>query len=245
MLWVWRVPPLGDTTLTECLPILSASEQALYLTIKSPRRRREYLAGHYLLRVALTHLLPDWAEQHTFELDDENWLSLTGPAASCIDFNLSHSGEWVACAVGYNCRLGVDIESPRKQRSYRELAAEYFSEGECRRLDALSDEECREAFFELWTLKESYLKARKQGISAAELATEFLPITDSAAVDWCSYRFQFSQQGDSEAGDERVFGALTVSALMSEPLEVQQFSLGKPLKPLVPVLLEPLVPRRP
>lgn len=235
-LWVWRVPAVGDLSLAECLPILSTAEQALYHTIKSPRRQREYLAGHYLLRRVLDYVLPDWQENHHFDLDKDNWLNLIGPQAAWVDFNLSHSGEWVACAVGLHCQLGVDIESPRRRRSYRALAAEYFAESESRQLAELPEEQCRQRFYELWTLKESYLKTRKLGISAKELGTGFVPVAE-LEVDWYCYSFQLP-----EALGERVFGAFTVSVPLALPLEIQQFSIDKPVEPLLALAMPPLTP---
>lgn len=237
---MWRVPPLGDSALPACLPTLSTAEQALYHTIKSPRRQREYLAGHYLLRRVLGHVLPEWHEQHHFDLNHDNWLTLIGPQAGRVDFNLSHSGDWVACAVGLDCQLGVDVESPRRRRSYRALAAEYFAESESRQLDGLPEEQCRQRFYELWTLKESYLKARKLGISAKELGTGFVPVpVPDSTVAWCCYPFQWP-----DGQGQRVFGALTVSEPLALTLEIQQFSMDKPVEPLLVLAREPLTPDR-
>jgi phosphopantetheinyl transferase len=219
--WVWHLSSLGEALAATFLPTLIPAEQDLHSSIKSPRRQREYLAGHHLVRVALTDLMPDWAEQHSFTLGADHWLELNGPHADRIDFNLSHSGDWVICVIGRDCRVGVDIEAPRRRRAYRALAAEYFAAAESERLATLPEDSCREAFYQLWTLKESYLKARKVGISAAELATEFIPL-EQAAADWYCYSFRMPTAA-MISDTANVFGALTVSAPLAAPWVIREY----------------------
>lgn len=213
--WVWRLPSLSDALAASLLPTLIAAEQDVYRTIRSPRRQREYLAGHALLRVALSGLFPQWQAQHRLVMDDGHHLHLAGPFSERIDFNLSHSGDWVACVVARDCRVGIDIEVPGRPRAYRALAQEYFASEESQRLADLSEDACRDAFYELWTLKESFLKARKEGISAAGLATRFIPSGQSAAP-WYSYAFRLPCA-------TQVFAALTVSAPLAMSLAIREY----------------------
>lgn len=219
-LWVWHLPSLNEARVAALLPTLIPAEQALYHTIRSPRRQREYLAGHHLLRVALSGLVPDWAEQHHLIMAAEHRLHLQGPLAAHLDFNLSHSGDWVACVVGLGCQVGVDIEMPGRRRAYRALAEEYFAVAESQRLARLTDEACRDAFYELWTLKESYLKARKQGLSAAGLAIELVPLTQAEAP-WYCYALRLPCAAE-------VFAALTLSVPLPTPLEIRDYSGADP-----------------
>ncbi|WP_010250348.1 4'-phosphopantetheinyl transferase family protein [Acetivibrio cellulolyticus] len=77
-------------------------------------------------------------------------------------FNLSHSGDWVVCAVD-NMPVGIDVEKIHDVDL--NLSARFFSEEEHSYLITLDEKERREAFFELWTLKESYIKADGRGLS--------------------------------------------------------------------------------
>lgn len=78
-------------------------------------------------------------------------------------FNLSHSGDYVALVYG-DRQLGIDMEQ-LKQKNIRErdikVAKRCFTETECAYVTG-GDEE---SFFEIWTMKESYLKYTGQGIS--------------------------------------------------------------------------------
>jgi len=77
-------------------------------------------------------------------------------------FNLSHSGSWVVCAVSSK-PVGIDIEKIREVDL--DIAKRFFSKEEASDLFAKEDNEKTEYFFELWTLKESYIKADGRGLS--------------------------------------------------------------------------------
>lgn len=78
-------------------------------------------------------------------------------------FNLSHSGEYVLCAVG-DKELGCDIEKIRDADF--KIAERFFSEDENKMLNAVSEKKPKtELFFRIWTLKESYVKAVGKGLA--------------------------------------------------------------------------------
>ena len=53
----------------------------------------------------------------------------------------------------------------RNDVATNEIAARFFSPGECRALDTVAPKARREAFFTCWTRKEAYLKAGGWGLS--------------------------------------------------------------------------------
>jgi 4'-phosphopantetheinyl transferase len=78
-----------------------------------------------------------------------------------VDFNISHSGEYVVCVIGEGIKLGVDIE---------EIKDIDFSDFK----KVMTDEQWREinhtqnpmeSFFRYWTIKESVIKADSRGLS--------------------------------------------------------------------------------
>ncbi len=79
-----------------------------------------------------------------------------------VHFNVSHSGEWVAVAFG-DSDVGIDIEKIRRV-DYR-IAERYFSAGEKEQLNRLVGDDKLHFFFELWTMKESYLKLLGKGLT--------------------------------------------------------------------------------
>lgn len=78
-----------------------------------------------------------------------------------VHFNLSHSGRYVAVAVG-DSEVGLDVERLREDRDLFALAKRFFTGEEGRHLAAASDP--GRCFFELWTAKESYLKYLGTGL---------------------------------------------------------------------------------
>lgn len=85
-----------------------------------------------------------------------------------IQFNISHSGEYVLCALGQK-ELGIDIEHTRA--SDERLYARVLSARERSWLERQKDKKA--AFIRLWTLKESYIKATGEGFRTEVRKVEF------------------------------------------------------------------------
>lgn len=81
---------------------------------------------------------------------------------SHVHFNISHSGNYVVCAVSSK-ELGVDVERIRKVNL--RIAERFFSQPEIDDLMALDEDKRMQYFISLWTIKESYLKAIGRGLT--------------------------------------------------------------------------------
>lgn len=88
-----------------------------------------------------------------------------------IDFNISHSGEWVAVLLSRSDKkrcVGIDIEQPQKIRPYEKLLSYYADDQEkaeilqCKHLPQLASIEQR--FYLSWCLREAVLKSQGIGI---------------------------------------------------------------------------------
>jgi 4'-phosphopantetheinyl transferase len=79
-----------------------------------------------------------------------------------LHFNISHSGQWVVCAIA-PVPVGIDVERIRPVKP--ELAERFFTTKEFNNLQTLPEEERTVKFIELWTLKESFLKAIGRGLT--------------------------------------------------------------------------------
>lgn len=75
-------------------------------------------------------------------------------------FNVSHSGDWVVCALA-DRPVGVDVE--RIGRDGLDIANRFFSEPEVELLRRAQD--VSRCFAMLWTAKESYIKCVGAGLS--------------------------------------------------------------------------------
>ncbi len=157
---ITMLPDRGD-----CLP-LSAYRREKLLACRSSLRRRQGIGGELLLIRALKDLheeLPLPLEIAFYE-GGKPFLPGCG-----LYFSLSHSGDIAACALS-DRPVGLDLE--REGRFSASLLRRCFSQAE---QDAvLRSPNPDAAFAELWTRKESYLKATGEGIVSSLAALELL-----------------------------------------------------------------------
>jgi 4'-phosphopantetheinyl transferase len=85
-------------------------------------------------------------------------------APADIRFSLAHSGDRALIAVAFGREVGVDIEEHQPVDAMG-LAKTVFSPAERGALGALDAAWRVEAFYRLWTRKESFVKARGDGLS--------------------------------------------------------------------------------
>lgn len=98
-----------------------------------------------------------------------------------IYFNLSHSGEYVSCAVA-DMPIGIDIQKKVTVRS--RIAERFFTGADNQKLSACNEEEREELFFRMWSIKESYVKLTGKGMKQG---------IDSFEIDW--HHHQILEEG--------------------------------------------------
>lgn len=79
-----------------------------------------------------------------------------------VHFNISHSGEWVLGILSEK-ECGIDVELVKEARM--DVAKRFFAKEEYELLLQKEGEERRALFYELWTLKESYVKYKGMGLA--------------------------------------------------------------------------------
>lgn len=96
-----------------------------------------------------------------------------------VYYNLSHSGELIVCVVAGH-EVGVDCqETVRAASNIKGISERFFSREENAYLSSkISD--YNDAFFEIWTRKEAYIKYTGKGIS--EGLQSFSVVRDGAFV---------------------------------------------------------------
>lgn len=81
-----------------------------------------------------------------------------------VNFNLSHSHGLAVYAFALGREVGVDVELIRPEFIGDDIAERYFSSREQAELRTLSQNLRAEGFFNCWTRKEAYVKARGEGL---------------------------------------------------------------------------------
>lgn len=148
------------------LQVLSPEEREKHNRFVFEKDRRIYGLAHALTRRMLaqyTDIAPDQLEFDTNAYGKPSLRAQGG--APVVGFNLSHTHGMVAVAVARESEIGLDVENTSRATGWRELTGKVFTPAEETGLWSLPTEEQGSRFFELWTLKEAYIKARGMGMS--------------------------------------------------------------------------------
>ena len=84
-----------------------------------------------------------------------------------LEFNISRSHNVALYAIARGMAVGCDIERRDPHFAADRIAEQFFSPGEVRALRALPPAQQVEGFFNCWTRKEAFVKARGCGLSLA------------------------------------------------------------------------------
>lgn len=149
-------PLLPENRWEALLPLLSPQRQQRILACRHGADRARLAGAGWLLRYALSQEgIPVHAQQFTTSPDGKPLL-----ANGSLDFSLSHSGEWVLCAVSAKC-VGVDVELPRCTMA---TARRFFAPEEVAMVESLPKSAQADALLRLWTAKEAFTKALGTGL---------------------------------------------------------------------------------
>lgn len=88
-------------------------------------------------------------------------------ADSGLNFNLSHSGTWLAVIFAQAVAVGVDIETERRMPRARDLAQRFFPNQEARWLNDQDEPFLSRNFLNQWTAREALVKAKGSGLAGA------------------------------------------------------------------------------
>ena len=175
-LTITRCDKVSDNLLERYAALLSDDERQRNQRYRFAADRRRDLIARALLRTQLGERLQLAPESLVFERGEHGKPALVLnncsvpsdysalKSAKHLQFNLSHSDDWIVLAIADN-RIGVDIESTVRKNDVMAIADRYFFGSEIAELTSFDDSEQRQRFFDYWTLKEAYMKARGEGIS--------------------------------------------------------------------------------
>jgi len=153
--------------------LLSPDEHARMARLVFERDRRRFLLTRALVRTMLSSYAPVAPAEWSFIANAHGRPEILDRPAGVPDlrFNLSHTEGLIACAVTIGREVGVDVEHIGR-RVVHDVAGRYFAPREVTALKALPEAEQARVFFDYWTLKEAYIKARGFGLA--------LPLADFA-----------------------------------------------------------------
>lgn len=173
--------------------LLSEEERARLERFAFDYLKLEYLVTRALCRTVLSAYAQVPPASWRFVANQYGRPEIAAQAApGRLRFNLSNARSLVACVVTLEVDAGIDVEEIDRGGATVSIADRYFSPTELQALHALPAQRRRRRFFELWTLKESYIKARGMGLSIPLDQFSFL-------LDELSIRIAFDPRLDDSA----------------------------------------------
>jgi 4'-phosphopantetheinyl transferase len=143
--------------------LLSDAERAREARYVFEPSRIEYRLTRALVRTVLARYT-DLDPRDLRFVEDSHGRPALDPRMD-LSFNLSNTHGLIVCAVARGRQIGVDVEWIDHPTLTLDIADQYFSKIEVAELRALPREQQRDRFFDYWTLKEAYIKARGLGLA--------------------------------------------------------------------------------
>ena len=149
-----------------CLDWLTEKEMGRYKRFTFDHHRKQFLLGRMLIRKTLSEYANIAPDKWNF-IENKYGKPAIAPELnhSSLFFNLSHSGDRQVLVLAKTEAIGVDIESSNKPRRVVKISDRYFSPLEVGEMMALPDSDRLSRFYDLWTLKEAYIKACGLGLA--------------------------------------------------------------------------------
>jgi 4'-phosphopantetheinyl transferase len=130
------------------------------------RDRRRYLVTRALVRTVLSKFASVVPADWVFSTNAYGRPEIANAAVKdSLSFNISHTRSLIVLGVTKARALGVDVENVRARKVSIDIADRFFAPTEVKELATVPSDRQQERFFEYWTFKESYIKARGMGLS--------------------------------------------------------------------------------
>lgn len=135
---------------------------------RKERVLRDRIQQQFFLRLLLAAYLGCPGKSIALERSERGKPRLAGEhAESALEFNLSHTGSWLALAVSNKVPVGIDIERERRLERASLLSRRFLSAPEAAEIEHLDEPFRSRQFLEQWTARESLVKARGCGLASS------------------------------------------------------------------------------
>jgi 4'-phosphopantetheinyl transferase len=157
----------NPTLLNQYYALLDPEERIRLSRFRFEQDKRTFLISRALVRCALSLFADVPAGAWRFRKNLHGRPEIDGPTGGPpLRFNLSHTRDIAACVVTFAFDdVGIDIEAEKAMDDVFAIAERFFAPVELTALRAKPIEMQLNAFFSMWTLKESYAKGRGIGLS--------------------------------------------------------------------------------
>lgn len=160
-LWVQRLDVIPEEV-ARLGSLLSTDESERAMRFAFEHLRNRFTVARGRLRELLATYSGVSPDQIVFTYNSFGKPSLGG---SELRFNLSHTGEIAVYAFAWSRDVGVDVEQIKPRVALERIPERFFSADEVGALRSLPVEMQTLGFFQCWTRKEAYVKARGAGLT--------------------------------------------------------------------------------
>lgn len=164
---IWRIPLNQSSMQTLRLQrVLSPNERERSARFCFDKDRTQFVQARGALRFILGEYLQVDPQTLEFSYGPQGKPALANEHVdNSLRFNLSRREGLALIAVTRDRDIGVDVELVNDDLPVFEIAETTFSEAEVRTLHNLPEDQHVAGFFNCWTRKEAYVKARGEGLS--------------------------------------------------------------------------------
>jgi 4'-phosphopantetheinyl transferase len=146
--------------------LLSSDEKVRKKKFRFPEHQHRFLVTRAAARTVLSLYEDFGPQQWRFFINEHGRPEIEASMnPRGIRFNISHTPGIIAIGVVLKNDIGVDVENINRKSDVSKIANRFFSPREISDLNSVPESRRRERFFQYWTLKESYIKARGIGLS--------------------------------------------------------------------------------
>ena len=139
---------------------LAASEAHRYAKFARSQRKRQFLVARMLLRLAVSKMMNVPVHEITVRdrVGSAPELVVADGHFSPPNFSISHTRNWVGCALSTDVMLGFDIEVNDRNRDIAALSEAAFQRNEQLWLTRQPDNSRIARFYQLWSTREALYK---------------------------------------------------------------------------------------
>jgi 4'-phosphopantetheinyl transferase len=181
---VWRARlDLNASDMESLLQTLSSDERSRAERFRLKKDHHRFVVARGILRQLLGGYLRVAPSNLRFRYGPFGKpFLITNRGKDDLLFNLAHAARLAVYAISHGRNVGVDLERVDPAPDWNTIAGSYFTPHEVKTLWTLPESARTKAFFDCWTRKEAYLKARGEGLSVGLDSFEALATPDNRVV---------------------------------------------------------------
>ncbi len=147
---------------TKLLAPLSTDEIERYNKFRFDKDKLTFGIARFALRYICGQMLTQPPASISFDYNEFGKPYL--PGVPNFHFNLSHSGSLILLAFCNHAALGIDVEKYKHHVRHMDLAKSVFADSEMEQLKSLETRDIIHGFYNCWSKKESFIKAKGKGL---------------------------------------------------------------------------------